>query len=40
MYTKALYLWIMKSLILVRHAKSSWDFGVTDKQRPLEEKGI
>lgn len=30
----------MKSLILVRHAKSSWDFGVTDKQRPLEEKGI
>lgn len=30
----------MKSLILVRHAKSSWEFGVSDKQRPLEEKGI
>ncbi len=30
----------MKSLILIRHAKSSWDFGVIDKQRPLEEKGI
>ncbi len=30
----------MKSLILVRHAKSSWDFGVSDKQRPLEGKGI
>ncbi len=30
----------MKSLILVRHAKSSWDFPVLDKQRPLIEKGI
>ncbi|HKX86120.1 MAG TPA: histidine phosphatase family protein [Flavobacterium sp.] len=30
----------MKSLILVRHAKSSWDFGLDDKKRPLAEKGI
>lgn len=30
----------MKSLILVRHAKSSWDFPVLDKQRPLIEKGV
>lgn len=30
----------MKSLILVRHAKSSWDFGITDKQRSLEARGI
>lgn len=30
----------MKSLILVRHAKSSWDFGLDDKERPLAEKGI
>jgi phosphohistidine phosphatase len=30
----------MKSLILVRHAKSSWDFPVSDKERPLIEIGI
>ena len=30
----------MKSLILVRHAKSSWDFPVMDKQRPLIDLGI
>ena len=30
----------MKSLILIRHAKSSWDFPVTDKERPLLESGI
>ncbi len=30
----------MKSLILVRHAKSSWDFPVIDKERPLIESGI
>ncbi len=29
----------MKSLILVRHAKSSWDFPVLDKQRPITEGG-
>ena len=30
----------MKKLILLRHAKSSWDFNVSDKDRPLTEKGI
>ncbi|WP_136666671.1 histidine phosphatase family protein [Flavobacterium sp. H122] len=30
----------MKSLILVRHAKSSWEFSLEDKQRPLTETGI
>jgi len=30
----------MKSLILVRHAKSSWDFPVIDKERPLMERGV
>ena len=30
----------MKKLILVRHAKSSWEFNVTDHERPLNEKGI
>ncbi len=30
----------MKTLILVRHAKSSWDSeGLTDKERPLNERG-
>jgi phosphohistidine phosphatase len=30
----------MKTLILMRHAKSTWDYAVDDKDRPLEEKGI
>lgn len=30
----------MKSLILVRHAKSSWEFSLEDKQRPLAENGV
>lgn len=30
----------MKSLILVRHAKSSWEMPIMDKQRPLSENGI
>ena len=30
----------MKKLILLRHAKSSWDLNVSDKERPLTEKGI
>ena len=30
----------MKKLVLLRHAKSSWDFNVADKDRPLTEKGI
>jgi len=30
----------MKTLILVRHGKSSWDCPVDDMDRPLEERGI
>ena len=30
----------MKNLILIRHAKSSWDLPVLDKERPLAHKGI
>lgn len=30
----------MKTLIFVRHAKSSWDYRVEDIDRPLEESGI
>ncbi len=30
----------MKTLYLVRHAKSSWQFDVTDHQRPLNERGL
>lgn len=30
----------MKELILVRHGKSSWDYDVADKDRPLKERGI
>ena len=30
----------MKTLILVRHGKSSWDYAVGDKDRPLLERGI
>lgn len=30
----------MKKLILVRHAKSSWEFNVIDHERPLNERGI
>ncbi len=30
----------MKQLILVRHGKSSWDYPVEDKDRPLKERGI
>jgi phosphohistidine phosphatase len=29
----------MKSLLLIRHAKSSWDFNVDDFERPLNERG-
>lgn len=28
------------NLILIRHAKSSWDFDVCDKERPLSKRGI
>ena len=30
----------MKTLILVRHGKSSWEYSVGDKDRPLLERGI
>ncbi|TMU56044.1 SixA phosphatase family protein [Flagellimonas algicola] len=30
----------MKQLILVRHGKSSWEYDVSDKDRPLKERGI
>lgn len=30
----------MKTLILVRHGKSSWEYSVSDKDRPLLERGI
>ncbi|WP_203258396.1 SixA phosphatase family protein [Hyunsoonleella ulvae] len=30
----------MKKLILVRHAKSSWEFDVIDHERPLKKRGI
>lgn len=29
-----------KKIILVRHAKSSWSYEVSDKDRPLSERGI
>ena len=29
----------MKKLILVRHAKSSWEYNVIDHERPLNERG-
>ncbi|MGB5419549.1 SixA phosphatase family protein [Algibacter sp.] len=29
----------MKKLILVRHAKSSWEYDVTDHERPLKSRG-
>jgi phosphohistidine phosphatase len=30
----------MKNLILIRHAKSSWDTPLADKDRPLSKRGI
>ena len=30
----------MKTLTLIRHAKSSWEFNVTDHERPLKDRGI
>ncbi|WP_282123475.1 SixA phosphatase family protein [Algibacter mikhailovii] len=30
----------MKTLILIRHAKSSWNFDVIDHQRPLNKRGL
>lgn len=30
----------MKKIIVVRHAKSSWEFNVIDHERPLNQRGI
>jgi len=30
----------MKQLVLIRHGKSSWEYSVSDKDRPLLERGI
>lgn len=30
----------MRTLILVRHGKSSWEYSVDDKDRPLKERGV
>lgn len=30
----------MKEIIFVRHAKSSWEFDVSDRERPLKKRGI
>jgi phosphohistidine phosphatase len=30
----------MKNLVLVRHAKSSWEYDVIDHERPLKDRGI
>ena len=30
----------MKKLTLLRHAKSAWTYDVSDRERPLQEKGI
>jgi phosphohistidine phosphatase len=29
----------MKSIVLVRHGKSSWEFNVSDRERPLKSRG-
>ena len=30
----------MKTVIFVRHGKSSWEYRVSDQDRPLQERGI
>ena len=30
----------MKELLIIRHAKSSWEYQVSDRDRPLQERGI
>ena len=30
----------MKNIVLVRHAKSSWEYHVSDDERPLQKRGI
>ena len=30
----------MKTIVLIRHGKSSWEYDVSDKERPLKKRGI
>ena len=30
----------MKTVLFVRHGKSSWDYEVNDRDRPLKERGV
>ena len=30
----------MRTILFVRHGKSSWEYDATDKDRPLKERGI
>ena len=30
----------MKEIVFLRHAKSSWDYSLADRDRPLQPKGI
>jgi len=30
----------MKTVVFIRHGKSSWEYDVSDKDRPLKERGI
>jgi phosphohistidine phosphatase len=30
----------MRELVLIRHAKSSWEYDVTDAERPLKKRGL
>lgn len=30
----------MKNIILVRHGKSSWEYDVSDRERPLKSRGV
>ena len=30
----------MKTLVLIRHGKSSWEYDVSDRERPLKKRGI
>lgn len=39
-YSKGIKIKEMKTLILMRHGKSSWDYAVDDADRPLQERGI
>ena len=30
----------MKTWVMVRHAKSSWEFNLPDRERPLANRGV